>query len=363
MKKKVILLPGDGIGVEVTRAAERVMRCLGQMFGLQIDAQEFAVGGASIDAYGTPLRDEVLQACRRADAVFLGAVGGPRWDHLPIDRRPEAALLRLRRELGLYTNLRPIKIFESLLEASPLRQEVVVRTDILIVRELTGGIYFGEPKFIEGRNGYRRAVDTMVYRTDEIERIARVAFEAARARRKKVTSVDKANVLATSQLWRETVSRVAADYPDVALEHMLVDNCAMQLVRDPRQFDVILTENMFGDILSDQAAMLAGSIGMLPSASLGGRVGLYEPVHGSAPDIAGKNRANPLAAITSVALMFQYSFQLPEAARLIDRAIENVLQRGITSPDLPRCGTRILGTREMSEEIVREIEGFFLPFI
>ena len=345
MTKKVILLPGDGIGVEVTQAAVKVLNCVCEMFGLPLELQECLVGGASIDAHGIPIEDEVLAACQEADAVFLGAVGGPKWDHLPKDQRPEIALLRLRKELGLFTNLRPVKVFEALLNSSTLKPEVIENIDILIVRELTGGIYFGQPKFTEVLDGEERAVDTMEYRTSEIERIARVAFDAARSRRKRMHSVDKANVLVTSQLWRKTVDRISTDYPDVTLEHMLVDNCAMQLVRNPNQFDVLLTENMFGDILSDEAAMITGSLGMLPSASLGSEVGLYEPVHGSAPDISGKNLANPLAAIGSIAMMFRYSFEMEEAAQRIEQAIQNLLNASYvtTIPSHFTWGVSVMG--------------------
>jgi 3-isopropylmalate dehydrogenase len=363
MRRKVVVLPGDGIGVEVTQAALKVLDCVSKMFGLTVEVKERLIGGASLDAIGVPIEEDVLAACRDADAVFLGAVGGPKWDDYPKELRPETALLGLRKELGLFTNLRPIKVFEPLLDASSLKPEVISNTDILIVRELTGGVYFGKPKFTESLGDQERAVDTMEYRTFEIERIARVAFDAARLRRRVVTSVDKANVLATSQLWRKTVDRIAAEYPDIALHHMLVDNCAMQLVHNPMQFDVLLTENMFGDILSDEAAMITGSLGMLPSASLGRSVGLYEPVHGSAPDIAGKNIANPLAAIASVALMFRYSFEMEEAARLIERATEAVLEAGASSSDIATQGKRVLGTSEMGDEVIDEMNGFFLPYI
>ncbi|MCG8606031.1 3-isopropylmalate dehydrogenase [bacterium] len=363
MKRKVVVLPGDGIGVEVTRAALKVLDFVSKMFDLTVEVQECLIGGASLDVVGVPIKDEVLSACRDADAVFLGAVGGPPWDHLPKELRPETALLRLRKELGLFTNLRPVKVFESLLQASSLKPEVISNTDILIVRELTGGVYFGVPKFTESLGDQERAVDTMEYRTFEVERIARVAFDAARRRKGAVTSVDKANILATSQLWRKTVDRIAVGYPDVTLQHMLVDNCAMQLVHNPIQFDVLLTENMFGDILSDEAAMLTGSLGMLPSASLGDSVGLYEPVHGSAPDIAGKNIANPLAAISSIALMFRYSFNMEEAAQLIERATQGVLEAGASSSDIATQGKRVLGTNEMGDEVINEMNGFFLPYI
>lgn len=363
MKKRVVVLPGDGIGVEVTKAALNVLDCVSKMFDLTIEIQEYLIGGASIDACGAPIEDDVLSACKGADAIFLGAVGGPKWDQLPKEKRPEVALLRLRKELGLFTNLRPVKVLEPLLNASTLKPEVISNTDILIVRELTGGIYFGTPRFTETVGVEERAVDTMEYRTFEVERIARVAFEAAQTRRKSVTSVDKANILATSQLWRKTVDRISTEYPDVSLNHMLVDNCAMQLVHNPMQFDVLLTENMFGDILSDEAAMITGSLGMLPSASLGSKVGLYEPVHGSAPDIAGKDLANPLAAIGSIALMFRYSFDLEEAAQLIEKAMLDVLETGVSSPDLALAGKRILGTSEMGEKVVSEMNAFFLPII
>ncbi|MDZ7262769.1 MAG: 3-isopropylmalate dehydrogenase, partial [candidate division KSB1 bacterium] len=266
MKKKVVVLPGDGIGQEVSREAVKILKIVGEKFRTEFDLTNYLIGGASLEAYGVPIKDEVLTDCQRADAVLLGAVGGPQWDNNPKELRPEIALLRLRKELGLFTNLRPVKLFPPLIGASTLKSEVIEGIDLLVVRELTGGIYFGQPKFTESLGQEERAVDTMEYRTSEIERIAKVAFEAARQRKKKVTSVDKANILVTSQLWRKTVTRVAQEYPDVRLEHLLVDNCAMQLVRNPKQFDVILTENMFGDILSDEAAMLTGSIGMLPSA-------------------------------------------------------------------------------------------------
>lgn len=361
--KKIVVLPGDGIGVEVTRAALLVLKSISERFALSLDIKEFLIGGASIDAYGVPIEDDVISACKNADAILLGAVGGPRWDHLPPESRPETALLRLRKELGLFTNLRPVKVYDALTQVSSLKADLLKHVDILIVRELTGGIYFGEPKFIHRRNGTERAVDTMEYRNWEIERIARVAFEAARYRRRKVTSVDKANVLVTSKLWRQTVTRVSREYPDVQLEHMLVDNCAMQLMRNPRHFDVILTENMFGDILSDEAATLTGSLGMLPSASLGENTGLYEPVHGSAPDIAGKNVANPLGAIASVALMFRYTFKMEEAAQLIERSIQTVLESGFRSSDIYSRGKKRLGTMEMAEQIISEMELFFLPYI
>lgn len=354
--RKITVLPGDGIGVEVTGAAMQVMRAAGEQFGVEFETEEFLVGGASIDEYGVPIRDDVLDACQGSDAVFLGAVGGPKWDGVPKEKRPEKALLRLRKDLGLFTNLRPVKAYAPLLTASTLKTEIVENIDILVVRELTGGIYFGQPRLTEEIDGGERAVDTMEYHTSEIERIAGVAFDAAARRRSKVTSVDKANILATSQLWRKTVSRLAEAHPDLSVEHMLVDNCAMQLVRYPKQFDVILTENMFGDILSDEAAMLTGSLGLLPSASLGDGTAMYEPVHGSAPDIAGQNIANPLAAIASVALMFRYSFQMDEAAAAIESAIAAVLEDGFRTRDLRQNGEMTLGTSEMGTKIVERLQ-------
>ncbi len=357
MAKKIAVLPGDGIGPDVTREAIRVLKTAGKKACFEFEIVELLAGGISLDAYGVPIRDDVVETCQRADAVFLGAVGGPKWDNLPKERRPEIALLRLRKELGLFTNLRPVKACEALLEASTLKRDVIQGVDLLVVRELTGGIYFGQPKFTESAGREERAVDTMEYRTSEIERIAKAAFDCAQKRRKKVISVDKANILATSQLWRRTVVRIARRYPDVVLEHMLVDNCAMQLVRNPKQFDVLLTENMFGDILSDEAAMLTGSIGMLPSASLGLGVAMYEPIHGSAPDLVGKNAANPLASIQSVAMMFRYSFGLESIASSIEGAVERVLIRGLRTADLFTASenqTRI-GTREMGEAVVEEL--------
>jgi len=355
MIKRVVVLPGDGIGVEVTEAALEVSHAVAQKSGLAIETETFLVGGASLDAYDVPIKDDVLSACKGADAVFLGAVGGPRWDGNTKDKRPEIALLKLREQLGLFTNLRPVQVFEPLIAASTLKPDVILGCNILIVRELTGGIYFGKPKFTETAGTEERAVDTMEYRTSEIDRIARAAFAAARLRNKKVTSVDKANILATSQLWRKTVSHIAADYPDVAIEHMLVDNCAMQLIRNPKQFDVVLTENMFGDILSDEASMLTGSLGMLPSASLGDGVGLYEPVHGTAPEIAGQDLANPLAAIASAALMFRFSFQMEEAARSIEKAIQQVLADGLRTADIAADGMKPVGTKEMTRAVIAAI--------
>jgi 3-isopropylmalate dehydrogenase len=324
--RRIALLPGDGIGPEIIAAARQLLDALDEF-----ELSEHPIGGASIDAHGVALADDVLDACRAADAVLLGAVGGPKWDSTDPDApRPEQGLLGLRKGLGLFSNLRPARPSPSLLAASPLREERIRGTDLLVVRELTGGIYFGD----SGRDG-DRAHDTCEYSTAEIERIARVAFEAAKGRRGKVTSVDKANVLETSRLWRETVEGMAAEYADVTLEHMLVDNAAMQLVSDPTAFDVLLTENMFGDILSDEAAMLTGSLGMLPSASLGtSRPGVFEPVHGSAPDIAGKGIANPLATFLSAALMLRHGLGMPEEAAAVEDAVEAALAKGVRTPDL-----------------------------
>jgi 3-isopropylmalate dehydrogenase len=354
LRKRVVLAPGDGIGPEIVAAARRLLEAVGDF-----EFTEHPVGGASIDAHGTPLTDEVLDACRGADAVLLGAVGGPRWDTTDPDApRPEQGLLGLRKGLGLYANLRPVRPSPALLDASPLRPDRIAGTDLLVVRELTGGIYFGE----SGREG-DRAHDDCEYTAAEIERIARTAFDAARRRAgagdgARVTSVDKANVLETSRLWRETVERVAAGYGDVELDHMLVDNAAMQLVANPARFDVILTENLFGDILSDESAMLTGSLGMLPSASLGGDgPGLFEPVHGSAPDIAGTGSANPLATFLSVAMMLRHGLGLEEAAGTIEGAVDTALERGLRTPDLARAGEEAVGTEEMTAAVIDALRG------
>ena len=358
MSHKVTVLPGDGIGPEVVAEAMAVLSQAGDIFGFAVDVEEGLVGGASIDAHGKPLTDEVLAMAKSSDAVVLGAMGGPRWDGLDYSIRPERALLALRQELGLFANLRPVKLFAPLARASTLKPEVVEGTDLVVVRELTGGIYFGQPKGVTTEaDGSERGVNTLVYTTPEIERIARVAFDAARRRRGRVTSVDKANVLESTELWRKVVTRVRDEegYGDVELEHVLVDNCAMQLIRDPRQFDVIVTTNMFGDILSDEAAMLTGSIGMLPSASLGGKVGMYEPVHGSAPDIAGQDKANPLATILTVALMLRHSFDQGAAADCIEQAVERVLETGCRTLDIAEGEAAVVGCKEMGERVRQEI--------
>ena len=356
MNYRVAVLPGDGIGPEVVKEGTQVLSQIASLYGFQVEFQEGLVGGASIDAHGKPLTDPVLKLAKESSAVLLGAMGGPKWDGLDYSVRPERALLALRQELGLFANLRPVKLFSALASASTLRREVVEGTDLLVVRELTGGIYFGQPKGVTKLpDGTERGVNTEVYTTPEIERIARVAFEAARRRRKKVISVDKANVLEATELWRRVVTRVHKEngYGDVALEHMLVDNCAMQLIRNPKQFDVIVTTNLFGDILSDEAAMLTGSIGMLPSASLGGKVGMYEPVHGTAPDIVGKDMANPLATILTVALMLRHSLDQGQAADRVENAVEAVLDEGYRTADIQEQGCRLIGCREMGG-LVRE---------
>ena len=355
---KIVLLPGDGIGCEILWETIKVLEAVGALEGLDWHWETADIGGIAIDKHGAPLPKATLAACQDADGVLLGAVGGPKWDGLPGEERPEAGLLAIRRGLELFANLRPAKVLGPLENASSLKIEVVRGVDILVVRELTGGLYFGRPRFREQLlDGGQRAVDTLEYSTREVERIAQVAFQAARERRQKVTSVDKANVLESSRLWRETVMEVAKEFPDVELEHMFVDNCAMQLVRNPRQFDVILTTNMFGDILSDEAAMLTGSLGMLPSASLGGKVGLYEPVHGSAPDIAGKGVANPLAAILSGAMLLRYSLGHARAATRVETAVELVLAQGYRTRDLMQPGACLVGTTTMGELVIEAIFG------
>jgi 3-isopropylmalate dehydrogenase len=356
MTYKIAVLPGDGIGPEVMSEGTQVLTQVANLYGFSVELEEGIVGGASIDAHGKPLIDSVLNLTNRSDAVLLGAMGGPKWDGLDYSIRPERALLGLRQELGLFANLRPVKLFSALAAASSLKREVVEGTDLLVVRELTGGIYFGQPKGVTKLpDGTERGVNTEVYTTPEIERIAHVAFQAALKRRKKVTSVDKANVLEVTELWRKVVTRIHKDegYAGVQLEHMLVDNCAMQLIRNPKQFDVVVTTNMFGDILSDEAAMLTGSIGMLPSASLGGKVGMYEPVHGTAPDIMGQDKANPLATILSVALMLRHSFDQTDAADRIEKAVEEVLNQGWRTADIHESGGKLVGCREMGR-LVRE---------
>ncbi len=344
MQLNILILPGDGIGAEVTHEAVRVLRRVAEKYNHTLRLTEGLLGGAAIHKKGTPFPEETAKVAAETDATLLGAVGLPEFDEAPPDKRPEKGLLGLRKALGVFANLRPVKAYQALLDASPLKNDRIEGVDMIIVRELTGGIYYGTPRGISGDGENEHAVNTEIYMRPEIERVARVAFELARPRRKKVTSVDKSNVLEVSQFWRRVVIEVSKEYPDVALDHILVDNCAMQLILNPRRFDVVLTPNMFGDILSDEGAVLAGSIGMLPSASIGGKrpsgawVGLYEPVHGSAPDIAGQGKANPLAAIGSVAAMLEYSFGLKEEAGAVTRAIEEVLNSGRVTPDLKPAG-------------------------
>jgi 3-isopropylmalate dehydrogenase len=344
MQWNVLVLPGDGIGTEVTRQAVRVLRQVAARFSHELRLTEGLLGGIAIHRTGNPFPAETARLAADADATLLGAVGLPEFDQCPPEQRPEKGLLGIRQALGVFANLRPVRAYRSLVESSPLKNALVDGTDMIIVRELTGGLYYGTPRGITGSGAEMRAVNTMTYSRPEIERVAHMAFRLARARRRRVTSVDKSNVLENSQLWRRVVTEVATTYPDVTLDHLLVDNCAMQLILNPRRFDVVLTENMFGDILSDEGAVLAGSIGMLPSASLGGRkpsgawVGLYEPVHGSAPDIAGQNKANPLGAIGSVAALLEYSFGLRDEAAQVNAAIEAVLESGRVTADLKPSG-------------------------
>ena len=355
---KIAVIPGDGIGPEVVEQTIVVLNAVGRKFGHRFNYTNAVMGGAALDTVGVPLPEETLRICLDSDAVILGAVGGPKWDNLPGNLRPEAGLLGIRKALGLFANLRPAKLFPQLKSASTLKEEVFVDggLDILVVRELTGDLYFGDKGREDIPGGDQRAWDVAVYTTPEVERVARVAFEIARGRRRKVTSVDKANVLESSRLWREVVIQTGKDYPDIELNHMYVDNAAMQLVRNPAQFDVILTTNMFGDILSDEAAMLTGSLGMLPSASLGeGRLGLYEPVHGSAPDIAGQDKANPIATIMSAAMMLRYSFNLEEEALAVEESVARVLQQGYRTVDIAGPGTIVVGTREMGRLIAENI--------
>jgi 3-isopropylmalate dehydrogenase len=351
---KVLVLPGDGIGPEIVAQAVKVLTALERDHGLAIERFEGLVGGASIDAHGIPLTDETLAQAKSADAVLLGAVGGPKWDAMDMAVRPEKGLLALRKGLNLFANLRPAILYPQLTHASTLKPEVVSGLDLLIVRELTGGIYFGQPRGVRTlENGERQGYNTLVYSESEIERIAHVAFQSAQKRSKRVCSIDKSNVLETTALWKEVVTRVSAEYPDVALTHMLVDNAAMQLVKYPKQFDVMLADNMFGDILSDEASMLTGSIGMLASASLNDQSqGMYEPSHGSAPDIAGQNIANPLATILSAAMMLRFSLNLPELADLVERAVGHVLDDGLRTGDIWTEGCQKVSTSEMGDAVV-----------
>jgi len=349
MKAKIAVIPGDGIGVEVTAEAQKVLEALAEARGHSFTFESGLLGGAAIDAVGVPLPDETLTLCRASDAILFGAAGGPKWDDPRAKVRPEQGLLALRKELGLYANLRPVKVNAVLVNASTIKPEVLQGTDLIVVRELTGGLYFGESGRKDDGN---TAYDTMIYSVAEIERVVRAAFRLAAGRRKHVTSVDKANVLESSRLWRETAVRVATEFPDIAFENLLVDACAMHLIRRPSTFDVIVTENMFGDILTDEASMLSGSMGMLPSASLAeGRLGLYEPIHGTAPDIAGKDLANPLAAILSAALLLRYSLGLEEEAAIIEAAVDRALAEGYRTPDIAEPGSETMGTRAMGDLI------------
>jgi 3-isopropylmalate dehydrogenase len=362
--KKLLILPGDGIGPEVMAQVRRVIDWMGKKRSLAFDLDEGLVGGAAIDAEGAPISDATMKKAMAADAVLLGAVGGPKWDNLPFAMKPERGLLRLRKEMVLFANLRPALCFDALVDASTLKPELVAGLDIMIVRELTGGIYFGEPRGIETLpDGTRRGINTQVYTTGEIQRVARVAFDLAKKRGNRLCSVEKANVMESGVLWREEVTKLhKAEYPEVELSHMYADNCAMQLVRNPKQFDVIVTDNLFGDILSDAAAMLTGSLGMLPSASLGAadgsgrRAALYEPVHGSAPDIAGQDKANPLATLLSFAMMLRYSFDLAEDAELIERAVQDVLAAGKRTGDIAKQDQPVVSTSQMGDALLAALD-------
>jgi 3-isopropylmalate dehydrogenase len=352
---KIAVLPGDGIGVEIVPQAVKALQAISEKYGHTFSFTEALVGGAAYDAQGHPLPAATLELCKSSDAVLLGAIGGPKWDNLPVELRPElGALLPLRKELALFANLRPCILFPPLMHASTLKEEVLQGVDILVIRELTGGIYFGEKRREKTADG-QKATDVLTYSTYEIERIVRFAFDAARQRTGRLCSVDKANVLESSRLWRETVMDLSPEYADVEVTHMYVDNCSMQLIRNPRQFDVIVTENMFGDILTDEASMLTGSIGMLPSASIGGEVGLYEPAHGSAPDIAGQNKANPLATILSAGMLLRYSLKLEKEAQVIEQAVHQVIDAGYRTPDLAQPGMKILGTNEIGDLVAQTI--------
>jgi 3-isopropylmalate dehydrogenase len=353
---KIAVFAGDGIGPEIINEALKILKIISDKKGINLQLDEGLAGGIAYDHFGTPLPDSSLELAKQSDAVLLGAVGGPKWESLDYSVRPERALMGLRRELDIFANLRPIVVFDELLDASPLKRNIVQGIDIMIIRELTGDVYFGKPRGVKkGRNGKRKGVNSMVYTEDEIRRIAVRAFEIARTRRKNLLSVDKANILESMELWRDVVTEVSRNYPDITLNHMYVDNCALQLIRNPAQFDVIVTTNLFGDILSDEAAMLTGSIGMLPSASLGDKTALYEPIHGSAPDIAGKNIANPLATILSVALMLRYSFSMPEEAKLIESAVTETLKEGFRTQDINQQSRKLIGTEEMGDNVAKNL--------
>jgi 3-isopropylmalate dehydrogenase len=351
MTRTVTLLPGDGIGPEVMAAAVKIMQVAAKKADLTIKTVEKPIGGISIDQFEVPLTDDTIKTCRQSDAVLLGAVGGPKWEKVEHHLKPEAGLLKIRKTLDLFANIRPAQVYSNFLEASPIKREILEGTDFIVLRELTGGLYFGEPRGYDRDRGW----NTMVYTQPEVERIARMAFQMARQRKKRVLSVDKANVLECSQFWRSVVEEVHQEFGDVELKHMYVDNAAMQIVRDPRQFDVLLTSNLFGDILSDIAGSITGSLGMLPSASLGARYALYEPVHGSAPDIAGKNQANPIAMISSVGMMFTYSFQLPQVTGEINEGIKRTLAEGYRTKDIYTAGDTLVSTTRMTEIILKNL--------
>ncbi|MFZ8859031.1 MAG: 3-isopropylmalate dehydrogenase [Thermocrinis sp.] len=353
---KIAVLKGDGIGPEIVNSALRVLKRLEELSGVSFEFEEGLIGGIAIDQKGEPLPQETLELCLKADAVLLGAVGGPKWDNLPTSKRPEKGLLQIRKALDLYANLRPAKVYEPLISASPLKEEVVRGTDFIVIRELTGDVYYGEPRGIFTENGKRVGINTMKYTEDEIRRVVKKGFEVTLKRRKKLTSVDKSNVLEVSGLWRDIVEEEKKNYPDVEVEHLYVDNCAMQIVRRPSSFDVIVTGNIFGDILSDEAAVITGSLGMLPSASLGEKYALYEPVHGSAPDIAGRGIANPIATILSTAMMLRYSFNLEKLANTIEKAVELTLQKGYRTPDIHSEGCIKVGTEQMTDAIINSLE-------
>jgi 3-isopropylmalate dehydrogenase len=356
MNSRIVTLPGDGIGPDVTNEAVRVLKSVATKFGHQFTFEPQLIGGMAIDETGSALPPESLAACLKADAVLLGAVGGPKWDDPRAKTRPEDGLLAIRKGLGLYANLRPVRPHPALAFASPLREEKVRGVDFIVVRELTGGLYFGKPKERREANGHVSAVDTLEYHDYEIRRIVDLGFKLAQARKKKLASVDKANVLASSRLWREIATEMAADYPDVKLDHVLVDTAAMRLVTSPASFDVIVTENTFGDILTDEAAVLVGSMGLLPSASLGqGRMGLYEPIHGSAPDIAGKGIANPIGSILSAAMLLRHSLDLPNEAAAIERAVAQALTEGCRTADIARQGETVLSTTQMTDEVIKRV--------
>lgn len=360
MDKRVAVMPGDGIGPEVTEQGIRIMEAMAQIQGLNITCKEVPIGGSAYDQSGDPLPEKSLEEAKQSDAVLLGAVGGPKWDQIDFNLRPEKGLLRLRAEMDLFANLRPAQVYGDLVGASTLKPEVVSGCDLMVIRELTGGIYFGEPRGITGEAPSRVGRNTLVYSEEEIERIVRVGFDIAGKRNKRLCSVDKANVLEVSVLWREIAERIGSEFPEIELNHMYVDNAAMQLIKDPKQFDTIVTTNMFGDILSDAAAMITGSIGMLPSASLGGQYALYEPVHGSAPDIAGQNISNPLAAILSVGMMYRYTFGMPEADQMIQSAVIKVLKTHRTA-DLLTKDTQQVGCREMGDMVLEQLAQTAIP--